>query len=517
MPPFFAPGTAPRPALSRRHAALRPCAGGWIFAIPFAFITFVFSGAVSIPALAQPDGLLLGPVDAQEGAVRLYNQRAEAAAAIDAGSLGRLSPAWVFKTDHPVSHTPLPAGDRVYVADWGGTVYALDRQSGTIIWQNKVQKPNMQWPWHGFAGTGALGNGVLVQASVEGKAYGLDPETGGLLWSTRIADDKQAGSISTLLIHQGKVFIGLSSVEEPLTKMRKGFTPDFQGKVLALDVTTGETVWETPLVEPPQNGVAVWSSFALDPGMNALFFTTGNNYTGEASPLSDSIIAVDAGTGRIIWSHQTVQHDVWTPASPEGPDYDFGGGAQLFEANIDGQRRKLVGAGSKSGFYHVLDRQTGTPIWTTSIGYGGVDGGIHGEASIIGDRILVWSNNGYHHTQPPTKHPISVKALDAATGRQLWVRDQPQPAALYMGGYAAGDAYFVGSLDGKVRGYDIGTGKTLWTSQNHGPVASSIWVDEDMLFFSAAAPKMFEKWAKGSSGVVAYGLRDSPDVAGAER
>ena len=52
------------------------------------------------------------------------------------------------------------------------------------------------------------------------------------------------------------------------------------------------------------NGVAVWSSFALDPTTNMLFFDTGNNYTGQATPLSDSMIAANAATGSLIWSQQ---------------------------------------------------------------------------------------------------------------------------------------------------------------------------------------------------------------------
>jgi polyvinyl alcohol dehydrogenase (cytochrome) len=170
-----------------------------------------------------------------------------------------------------------------------------------------------------------------------------------------IADDPEAGSISKLTYAGGLVFIGLQSVEEPLTHMKEDFEPDFRGKILALDAKTGEAVWQTQLVEAPHNGVAMWSSFALDPEIGVLYFTTGNNYTGEATPLSDSLVAVNASTGEILWARQVTQHDVWTMADQRGPDYDFAGGPQLFEAEVNGTPRKLVGAGQKSGIFYAWD------------------------------------------------------------------------------------------------------------------------------------------------------------------
>ena len=83
-------------------------------------------------------------------------------------------------------------------------------------------------------------------------------------------------------------------------------------------------------------------------------------------------------------------------------------GPQLFEANVDGQTRQLIGAGQKSGIYWVFDRSDGTPLWHTTVGYGSVGGGIRGEASVGDGQVFVWSNNNYLDSEP-TQHPISVK------------------------------------------------------------------------------------------------------------
>lgn len=452
----------------------------------------------SAPAVAQTG-------EAGQDAATLMNQHADLSSAIQSTNVGQLQQIWSFQTTHPVSHVPLISDGRVYFGDWGGTVYAVDASSGEKVWQQHLYDPKMEWPWHGFAGTGALGGGTLFEASTEGDLFALDAETGDLKWRTRIAEDEHAGSISKLTYYDGVVFVGLQSVEEPLTKM-KDIKPDFQGGVLAVEAETGEVVWERRLVQPPHNGVAVWSSFAIDPALDLLYFTTGNNYTGEATELSDSIVAVNLGTGEIVWNQQVTSNDVWTMADQKGPDYDFAAGPQLFEATIGGEERMLVGAGQKSGYFFVWDRETGEPIWFSSIGYGGIDGGMHGEASIGEDRILAWSNNSYVHREDPTKHPLSIKALDPATGDYLWVKNQAQPAWVHSAGFLASDVYFVGSLDGKLRAYRADDGEEIWSTQAPGPITASVWVDTNLVVVPTGAPKLFGGWAKGRNTITAYAL-----------
>lgn len=459
-----------------------------------------------VPAVAVLAMFALAPAGAQDTATTLRNQHAASGTSIDTSNVGQLEQAWSFQTEHPISHVPLISGDRVFFGDWGGTLYAVDVETGERIWQQHVQEPMAKWPWHGFAGTGAVGGGMLFEASAEGTLYALDAESGELNWETEIAQDEHAGSISKLTYYDGLVVVGLQSVEEPLSKMQEGFKPDFQGRVLAVNAENGEVVWGLQLVKEPHNGVAVWSSFAIDPEADMLYFTTGNNYTGEATQYSDAIMAVNARTGEIAWHDQMTANDVWTMADQRGPDYDFAAGPQLFEATIDGETRALVGAGQKSGFFHAWDRESGERVWSTSIGYGGVDGGMHGEASIGEDRILAWSNNGYVHRADPTKHPLSIKALDPATGAYLWVNDNAQPAWLHSAGFLANDVYFVGSLDGTLRAYSAESGERVWSAEVPGPITASVWVDGDTVLVPTGTPELFGDWASGQNTITAFAL-----------
>lgn len=452
----------------------------------------------SVPARAQDD---------VPAGFDIRNRHSTTETAINSDTVGTLGHAWTISTQEHVSHWPLvdPSANRLFFADWGGTVYAADTATGQIVWQQQVEQPMRQWPWHGFAGTGALGEGLLFEASVEGNAFALDQATGEVRWQTEFADDPEAGNVGKLLYHDGLLYIGVQSVEEPLTRMMPNFQPNFRGKVVALDAKTGQLVWERVLVEEGANGVAVWSGFALDPETTTLYFGTGNNYTPPATELSDSLVAVDAKTGEIRWARQATARDIWTPMQPIGPDFDFGAGPQLYETTVDGQERKLVGIGQKSGIYFAFDRETGEEVWQTEVGYGGVGGGIHAEAAIGGDAIYVWSNNSYSYGKPPQQFPLTVKALAAATGANLWVIPQAQPAAVPAAAFLANDVVFVGSLDGVVRGYRAADGAQLWISQPHGAIAGAIVAVGDRLYFPSGVPKNFGG-ATGQNGMVAYGL-----------
>jgi polyvinyl alcohol dehydrogenase (cytochrome) len=448
-------------------------------------------------------------------AVDLKNTHASTQTTISSANVAQLHLAWMIPTQASISHMPLVENGRLFFADWAGNAYAADAQTGKLLWQKHLQDPNLKWPWWGFAGVGALGQGMLFEASSEGNAFALDTTTGDIKWQTHFAANPTSGNIGQLLYNDGLVYIGLSSVEEALSS-QPGYQPSFQGTVMALDANTGKMVWQRQLVQAPENGVAVWSSFAIDPAMNALFFATGNNYTGDASALSDAVVAVNAKSGEMLWSKQILNNDIWVPGHPIGPDWDFAGGAQLFEANVNGQTRQLVGAGSKSGIYWAFDRRTGDVVWATGISNGGVLGGMHAEASIGPDRILAWGNDSFGINQTagtasPADHPLTLKALDPATGKPLWVIPNAQPAALRSPGFLANDVYLVGSLDGKVRAYRTSDGQQLWTSMLHGSVGSGINVVGDSVFFGAGVPKLFGGNEQGN-GVIAY--TTNPQAAG---
>lgn len=167
----------------------------------------------------------------------------------------------------------------------------------------------------------------------------------------------------------------------------------------------------------------------------------------------------------------------------------------------------MVGAAQKSGTYYALDAQTGEVVWESVIGYGGVNGGMHGEASIGEGAVFAWSNNNYNKAAPD-KAKITVKALDVATGKLKWVKNEAQPAAI-VPGYLANDVYFVGSLDGTLRAYSADDGKQLWSIKNPTPIISNLWVKDNTLYLGGGVPEMemFEWAGKKEFGMYAYSVK----------
>lgn len=144
-------------------------------------------------------------------------------------------------------------------------------------------------------------------------------------------------------------------------------------------------------------------------------------------------------------------------------------------------------------------------VWQAVVGYGQTAGGVMGDASVGGGRVFVWSNNSFNHGKPIDKHPITVKALNAATGVSEWVVTKAQPAGISMAGFLSKDVYLVPSLDGRVRAYHAQDGKKLWTSpEDKRAIGASLSVAGDTLYVGRGLPKAFDGDDKAGGGVFAY-------------
>lgn len=464
--------------------------------------SFLLMGLIASLLALHSNGAVAEADEAAPARDRLVNRRAMASTAIAADRItGRLQQAWVVERATNVTGQPLVEGGTIYAADWGGNVFAVEAATGRVLWDKAVHVPKKEWSWYGFSGTGDLVGELVYQASTEGTAYAIDKKTGDVRWKTRFATNPNSGNCGKILVADGLVYIGLSSVEEGLA-LQSGFKITMIGEVVALDALTGKEAWRRPLTEAPSTGVAVWSGFAFDVQTRTLFFTTGNNYTGKPTALSDSIVAADAKTGAIKWSRQVTQGDVWNLADMIGPDFDFGAPPQLLEATIDGKARALVAAGDKGGAYVACDRTTGELVWRAQLGAGQIAGGFMAEGAIRDGRIYLWSNNNYSPFEAGP-HTMDVAALDTASGRKIWIKAKAQPPAATTAGLLLGDVYFVSSTDGRVRGYRASDGTPVWTSEEYASIGSGLAADETSLYFGTGIPKDLGG-KEGKLALVAY-------------
>ena len=197
----------------------------------------------------------------------------------------------------------------------------------------------------------------------------------------------------------------------------------------------------------------------------------------------DSILAMDLTTGAIKWSTGPPRFDEWNfgclPGSPPnncpnpGPDHDTGDGTHLYDIpGPNGQVRRAVGAGQKSGEFWMLDAITGAIIWSASVGPGSTQGGIQWGTATDGQRVYFTSSNAGNaaHTLPSgqTINYSSFGALDVATGRVVWQVPEPRGGRSIGPVTIANGVVFVGSMNNYMYALNAANGQVLWQFQGAG-------------------------------------------------
>ncbi|MGH9032272.1 MAG: PQQ-binding-like beta-propeller repeat protein [Acidimicrobiia bacterium] len=389
--------------------------------------------------------------------------------------------AWEYEAPGSVNGAPAVAGGRVYVLAGNGLV-ALDASNGDEVWRRDD-----------ISGSSSptLAAGVLYVFGSDPTLWAVDAETGEDVWSV-VADDQEfAVGFSSPVVTEDAVVVGLASVEEIAAEANA----TFRGGVAAFDRQTGDELWRFRTAEPPFNGVGVWSSVSVDVETGTVFVTTGNNYTESAGPTSDSIIALDLESGEQRWIRQVTEGDVFTVPTPISEDTDLGTNPILFEAEIDGVERKLLGAGQKSGMFWVLDRETGEIVWQRAVSGGSpLIGGVFNNGAYDGTSIIVAGNNGPGERdedadepgddgEPAGDEPAAVlMALDPATGDIRWERPLPGWAWAPI---TLGDGVGFVTADNQLQGFDTETGEELFALDTVGTISSAPVIAGDRVYFGS--------------------------------
>jgi polyvinyl alcohol dehydrogenase (cytochrome) len=434
---------------------------------------------------------------------------------INRNNVSSLIPKWTFTTGGDVSATPTVEDGALYVPDWGGNLFKIDAHTGAAIWQHKISE------YTGNAtsfsrNSPAIAHGMIVVGDQSGGTIlALDKFSGSLIWKTVVDPHPAARITGSPIIYHDRIYVGVSSTEESLVS--PGYQFSFRGSVRALDLVTGAVIWTVYTVPTGYTGGAVWSTLAVDPVRHALYATTGNNYsipgstsgclqnaTDVDSQLAcldpqdfiDGVLSLDLEDGRINWAKRFQGADtfIYTCAlaivggvpcpEPPNPDFDFGAGANLFSITKGGRSIDVVGAGQKSGTYWAMNADTGDLLWSTQVGPGGLFGGIEWGVAMDGRRIYAAIGNLAHasYTLAPA-HTVTVNAgswaaLNPVTGEMLWQvpATGQDPLVPNLGGLgvgqvsAANGVVYAGSTSGDMVALDGLSGQTLWKFPSGGSV-----------------------------------------------
>jgi alcohol dehydrogenase (cytochrome c) len=286
-------------------------------------------------------------------------------AQITASNASRLVPRWIFTLPNAagLQVTPVVVGGIMYVSS-ANDLYALDAGSGRQLWN--YRRPRT----HGLVGVAARGvnRGVAVagervfMATDHGHLIALNRYTGSLLWDVELADWRQNyNGTGAPLVVGNLVISGIAGGDEGA-----------RGFLAALDQESGKEVWRFWAVpargEPGSEtwkgdaidhpGAATWMTGSYDPDSSTLYWAIGNpgpDMIGDDrlgdNLYSDSVVALDVKTGRKKWHFQFTPHDVH--------DYDAQQPLVLVDAAWQGRPRKLLVQANRNGYFYVLDRTTG--------------------------------------------------------------------------------------------------------------------------------------------------------------
>ena len=415
----------------------------------------------------KPDNTRFQPADAAELAAR---------------DISKLTLRWAFGFPDASSAwgQPSTAGALVYVGSQNGTVYALQRVSGCIMWT--------------FAAAGGVRTAITVGDSgtvyfgdTAANVYALDAESGARRWTRSVESHPLARITGTPTLHDGRLYAPTSSYEEAQGADPQYACCTFRGSITALDAASGNVVWKTyTIAQEPQrrgtstagvplwgpSGAAIWSAPTVDARRGLLYVATGNIYSGPPHPAGNAVIALDLKSGAVRWSRQFTPDDVYisncragNPNCPDknGPDFDFGSPPMLVRTAAG---RDLIVIGQKSGIAWALDpEKNGEIVWEYRAGRGGVLGGIEWGSAADAERAY------FAVSDITLPQPGGLHAVTLATGQRAWFAPPRPPACGSGRGCNAAQsaavtvipgAVFSGSNDGALRVYSTTDGAILW-------------------------------------------------------
>ncbi|WP_169306633.1 pyrroloquinoline quinone-dependent dehydrogenase [Cohnella pontilimi] len=416
---------------------------------------------------------------------------------------------------------PVVVDGVIYLTTAGNQVFAFDAVTGNTIWHWKPTAEQAA----SFSKAGiianrgvAVGEGKVFMLAVDNSLISLDQKTGQLVKMIKIADyidgvTLENGYYETTApqYYKGNVYIGSSGSDNGV----RGFVAAFK----ASDLTPA---WESPFwTVPPkgqdwlaksqfQGGGTVWNPVAIDEETDIMYFAVGNpapDFYGAKrpgdNPHTDSVVAVNAMTGKLVWAKQEVKHDVW--------DYDAAASPMIINATVKGQKKKLVVEGGKSGLWFAWDAANGDVVWD-GIPFAKIDrkkptpGGTVSYPGVLGGEnyapecydpatnyVLipgVESPTLYKSAKteaeaatpdfpgaaafgttmgevPNVKAFGTVTAINVDTGKQAYQIKTTDPQRGGLTSTDSGLAFF-GELDGKINALDIKAGKVIWTFQTSG-------------------------------------------------
>jgi alcohol dehydrogenase (cytochrome c) len=424
--------------------------------------------------------------------------------------------------------TPL-VRDGVMFLNSHGTVLAIDVKTSDILW--KFVRPAIAVPV-GPPVTQPRGMAIfedrLLVPTSDNHMIALDVHTGKIAWDHLVVGThKLMRFTSNPIVVHGKVIQGMSGCWS-IHERDKCF-------VLALDAGTGAELWRfntIPQIGEPGSdtwnnapyedraGASVWSTGTYDPENNLVYFGTGQTYhiatlmlpvskrtQGNAGLYTDSTLALNPDTGKLVWYYQHLARDVW--------DLDWAYERTIATIPIKSRPRKVVMTMGKLGILDVLDAKTGEYLFSYDIG-------VQNLVTAI-DPVTGWKTTD-PALEPDPKHPKFMCPF--AAGVRNWPATSYDPSShlLYVSTgdqcmdliWNLGEDFDISYAPkphpngdgntGSVTAINLVTRKSEWSRRYRAPGASATLSTAGGLVFDGSRDRRFRA-ADGASGEVLWEVR----------
>jgi alcohol dehydrogenase (cytochrome c) len=465
----------------------------------------------------------------------LANTRATTASRIDSTNVANLKPKWRFKLTGQgafgtFASTPIVLGETVFLQDLASNVYALNRSTGALEWKHLFKSPSV--------GPNGVAYGYdKVFGATETSAFALDPADGHVLWTRKLTRNGKEGIDMAPTVFNNTVLV--STIPGNAKSFYAG---EGDGIVYALDAQTGKTKWTFNTIS---DGATLWGNAKVNSGgglwyppavdsQGRVFLAVANpapfpgtsrypNGSSRPGPdlYTDSLVALDGSTGKLLWYRQVVKHDV--------RDYDLQDSPVIGTIPMNGIPTEVVFAAGKMGRVYAFVAADGKQLWQKPVGthvndtgpfpagkstlvLPGTLGGVETPMAYDGRSLYVpVVNLGFTFT-PSRSKPAGkagfaggtgeLVALNPSSGSVQWRRTFP--SSVYGAATVSNDVVFTSTLNGKVYALSTRDGSTLWSAQAPSGVNGFAAIDGDNLLVGAGAPGSATKHP--TNELVAYSI-----------
>jgi len=442
------------------------------------------------------------------------SQRHSALAQVSPANVKNLELQWVFqaKSLEKFEATPLVVNGVLYTVQAPNDVVALDAVTGRIFWTYSYTPSPKARPCCGRINRGvAILGDTLYMGTIDAHLVAIDARNGRPLWDVEVASGESGYALTVApLVIRDKVVVGTAGGEYGI-----------RGFIAAFDAKTGKELWRFYTIPGPgepgnetwggdswkRGGGSIWVTGSYDPDSNLTYWGVGNpgpDWNGDPRPgdnlYSDSVVALDADTGKLKWHYQFSPHDEF--------DYDSVQVPILADVEWQGRPRKVMMWANRNGFFYVLDRTTGQFLlgkpfvevnWANGFDEKGRPRKVAGKVSTVEGTLIFPGNQGGTNWYSPS--------FSARTGlfyiptwvnySSLYVKNKTKPEYIegqwYAGGAARSPVPMVRAPQinlrkddegyGAIRAIDPKTGERKWEYKMSEFTESGILTtDSDLLF-----------------------------------